>query len=79
MPWRARPTANQMTPEEKIRVRDLPKLIANENDFAKMKVLTIELERLLAKELSCLKKDREAALETDFTKVRGEFRPERSA
>jgi hypothetical protein len=68
-----------MTPEEKIRVRDLPKLIANENDFAKMKVLTIELERLLAKELSCLKKDREAALETDFTKVRGEFRRERSA
>jgi len=67
----ARPTANQMTPEEKIRVRDLPKLIANENDFAKMKVLTIELERLLAKELSCLKKDREAALETDFTKGRG--------
>jgi len=79
LPWTARPTANQMTPEEKIRVRDLPKLIANENDFAKMKVLTIELERLLAKELSCLKKDREAALETDFTKVRGEFRRERSA
>ena len=67
-----------MTPEEKIRVRDLPKLIANENDFAKMKVLTIELERLLAKELSCLKKDREAVLETHFTKVPGEFRPERS-
>lgn len=75
----ARPTANQMTPEEKIRVRDLPKLIASENDFSKMKVLTIELERLLAKELSCLKKDREAALETDFTKLRGRIQAGRSA
>jgi hypothetical protein len=60
-----------MTPEEKIRVRDLPKLIANENDFAKMKVLAIELEPLSAKELSWLEKYRKAALETNFTKVRG--------
>jgi hypothetical protein len=36
-----------MTPEEEARIRELPKLIANENDPAKMKLLAIELTRLL--------------------------------
>jgi hypothetical protein len=44
------PTGNQestMTAEEKARIRELPKLIADENDFAKMKVIATELVRLL--------------------------------
>jgi hypothetical protein len=65
-----------MTPEEKIRVRDLPKLIVNENDFAKMKVLAIELERLLAKELSSLEKYRELRSKPISRRSTGEFRPE---
>jgi hypothetical protein len=40
-----------MTPEEEARIRELPKLIANENDPAKMKVLAIELTRLLTMRL----------------------------
>jgi len=36
-----------MTPEEKARLRELPKLIAQQNDPEKMKVLAAELERLL--------------------------------
>lgn len=40
-----------MTAEEKARIRELPKLIANENDPAKMKVLATELVRLLTLEL----------------------------
>jgi len=36
-----------MTPEEQARLRQLPKLIAEENDPEKMKVLAAELERLL--------------------------------
>lgn len=36
-----------MTPEEKARIRELPKLIAHENDPAKMRVLAAELVRLL--------------------------------
>lgn len=39
-----------MTPEEKARIRELPKLIANENDPEKMKVLAQELQRLLTTE-----------------------------
>ena len=58
-----------MTPEEKNLIRDLPKLIANENDFDKMKVLALELARLLARESSWKEKYIEAALETDFAKV----------
>lgn len=40
-----------MTPDELARIRELPKLIANENDPAKMKVLAAELERLLKMEV----------------------------
>lgn len=36
-----------MTPEEQARLRELPKLIAEESDSEKMKVLAAELERLL--------------------------------
>ena len=36
-----------MTPEEQALLRELPKLIAQENDPEKMKVLAAELERLL--------------------------------
>jgi hypothetical protein len=36
-----------MTPEEQARLRELYKLIAQENDREKMKVLAAELERLL--------------------------------
>jgi hypothetical protein len=36
-----------MTPEEQARLRQLPRLIAEENDPEKMKVLAAELERLL--------------------------------
>ena len=36
-----------MTPEEKARIRELPKLIANERDPAKIKALAAELEKLL--------------------------------
>jgi hypothetical protein len=39
-----------MTPEEQARIRELPKLIAYENDPEKMKVLAAELERLLTLE-----------------------------
>jgi hypothetical protein len=40
-----------MTPEDMARIRELPKLIAEEKDPAKMKVLAAELERLLSLEL----------------------------
>ena len=36
-----------MTPEEQARLRQLPKLIAEENDPERMKALAAELERLL--------------------------------
>jgi len=36
-----------MTPEEQARLRQLPRLIAEENDPEKMKILAGELERLL--------------------------------
>jgi hypothetical protein len=36
-----------MTSEEQARLRQLPRLIAEENDLEKMKVLAGELERLL--------------------------------
>jgi hypothetical protein len=36
-----------ITPEEQARLRELPRLIAEENDPEKMKVLAAELERLL--------------------------------
>jgi len=36
-----------MTPEEQARLRQLPRLIAEENDPEKMKILASELERLL--------------------------------
>jgi hypothetical protein len=38
-----------MTPEEEARIRELPKLIADEKDNEKMKALAAELERLLSK------------------------------
>ncbi len=37
-----------MTPEERARIRQLPALIANENDPEKMKILAAELQRLLS-------------------------------
>lgn len=55
-PWsRADPTHDRgllfdplpMTPEKKARLRELPRLIANENDFDKMKTLALELQRLI--------------------------------
>lgn len=39
-----------MTPEKKARLRDLPKLIAEENDIEEMKSLALELQRLLDEE-----------------------------
>jgi hypothetical protein len=39
-----------MTSEEKARIRELPILIANENDPEKMKLFAAELERLLVAE-----------------------------
>ena len=36
-----------MTPDEQARIRELPKLISNENDPEKMKKLAAELQRLL--------------------------------
>jgi hypothetical protein len=36
-----------MTPEDQTRLRELPKLIAQENDPEKMKLHAAELERLL--------------------------------
>jgi len=39
-----------MTLEEKARIRELPILIANENDPEKMKLFAAELERLLVAE-----------------------------
>jgi len=39
-----------MTTEKKSRLHELPKLIANENDFEKMKALAQELQRLLDEE-----------------------------
>ena|SRR5215469_11580170 len=40
----------RMTTEKKSRLHELPKLIANENDFEKMKALAQELQRLLDEE-----------------------------
>jgi hypothetical protein len=37
-----------MTPDEEARIRVLPRLIAEERDPAKLKVLAAELERLLS-------------------------------
>jgi hypothetical protein len=39
-----------MTPEKQTRLRELPKLIAAENDLEKMKTLAAELQRLLDEE-----------------------------
>jgi hypothetical protein len=39
-----------MTPEKRTRLRELPKLIASENDLEKMKILAAELQRLLDEE-----------------------------
>lgn len=38
------------TPEKTARLRELPRLIANENDPEKMKTLALELQRLLNEE-----------------------------
>lgn len=43
-------TQRIMTPEKKARLRDLPKLIAEENDIEEMKSLALELQRLLDEE-----------------------------
>lgn len=48
-----------VTPEEKARISELPKLIANERDAAKIKVLAAELERLLIMEGKWLRATRE--------------------
>ena len=48
-----------MTPEEKARIRELSKLIANERDPAKIKALAAELERLLIMEGKWLRATRE--------------------
>ena len=39
-----------MAPEERVRIRELPGLIANESDPEKVKVLAAELQRLLSME-----------------------------
>lgn len=41
-----------MTPEKRTRLRELPKLIAAENDLEKVKILAAELQRLLDEEAS---------------------------
>jgi hypothetical protein len=41
-----------MTPEKKARLRELAKLIAEENDIEKMKSLVLELQRLLDEEVA---------------------------
>lgn len=41
-----------MTPEDRTRLRELPKLIAAENNLEKMKILAAELQSLLDKEAS---------------------------
>jgi len=40
-----------MTPEEIVRIRELPTLIANENNPERMKTLAAELEHLLRNEI----------------------------